>query len=208
MSKETEIRVCKNKKCQKVLPAGYKHKYCEACRNKHAETAKNVLKGLGAGAATVASVAIVVVNDFYSTNIFSVYPVAKHILSLDIDARLESGDVTLVSDLQKVTINGVEQNFYSFSTKYCSHHKPLEYPIYDSHVEKVLCYFRDRDGFAKFKTPELKDYEKFEGTLIDFRSFYGLDQYNLKEIDKYMWQLGKAYFPKNYGKKKKQEEQK
>ena len=65
-----------------------------------------------------------------------------------------------------------------------------------------MCYFRDRDGFAKFKTPELKDYEKFKGTLIDFRSFYGLDQYNLKEIDKYMWQLGKAYFPKNYGKKK------
>jgi len=30
----------------------------------------------------------------------------------------------------------------------------------------------------------------------------------LKEIDKYMWQLGKAYFPKNYGKKKMQEEQK
>ena len=27
MSKEAEIRVCKNKKCQKVLPAGYNHKY-------------------------------------------------------------------------------------------------------------------------------------------------------------------------------------
>ena len=43
---------------------------------------------------------VAALNDFYSTNIFSVYPVAKHILSLDIDARLESGDVTLVSDLQ------------------------------------------------------------------------------------------------------------
>lgn len=62
MSREAEIRVCKNKKCQKKLPAGYKHKYCEACRIKQAETAKNVLKGLGAGAATVASVAIVVVT--------------------------------------------------------------------------------------------------------------------------------------------------
>lgn len=58
MSKEAEIRICKNKECQKVLPVGYKHKYCEACRNKHAETAKNVLKG----AATVASVAVVVVT--------------------------------------------------------------------------------------------------------------------------------------------------
>lgn len=151
---------------------------------------------------------VAALNGFYSTDVFSVYPVAKHILSLDIDYHLESGDVTLVSDLQKVTINGVEKNFYSFSTKYCNHHKPLEYPIYDSYAEKVLCYFRNIDGFVKFKTSELKDYEKFKGTLIDFRSFYSLDQHNLKEIDKYMWQVGKVYFPNNYGKKKMQEDQK
>ena len=35
MKNESDVRVCKNKKCQKVLPAGYKHRYCEACRNKH-----------------------------------------------------------------------------------------------------------------------------------------------------------------------------
>lgn len=39
-------------------------------------------------------------NDFYSTNIFSIYPVAKHILSLNIDERLKAGDVTLVRDMQ------------------------------------------------------------------------------------------------------------
>ena len=66
----------------------------------------------------------------------------------------------------------------------------------------MLCYFRDCDGFASFKTPELKEYTKFKRTLIDFRAFYNLDQYNLKEIDKYMWQLGKKYFLKSYGKKK------
>ena len=60
MSNEAGIRICKNKKCQKVLPAGYKHKYCEACRNKHAETVKNVLKAIGAGTATVASAAVIV----------------------------------------------------------------------------------------------------------------------------------------------------
>lgn len=60
MSNEAEIRICKNKKCQKVLPGGYKHKYCEACRNKHAETVKNVLKAIGTGAATVASAAVIV----------------------------------------------------------------------------------------------------------------------------------------------------
>lgn len=144
---------------------------------------------------------VAALNDFYSTNIFSVYPVAKHILSLNIDDRLKSGDVSLVSDIQKVTINEVEKNFYSFATKYCSHHQPRDYPIYDSYVDKVLCHFRNRHKFTSFKNPELKDYKRFKGILIDFRSFYGLEKYNLKEIDRYMWQLGKEYFPKSYKKK-------
>ena len=49
---------------------------------------------------------------------------------------------------------------------------------------------------------ELKDYVRFKDILIDFRGFYDLDTYNLKQIDQYVWQLGKDYFPKNYGKKK------
>ena len=141
-------------------------------------------------------------NDFYSTNIFSVYPVAKHITSLAIDARLKAGDVTLVGDIQRVVINGSERKFYSFATKYCSHHNPLEYPIYDSYVEKVLKYYRDLDRFAKFSNDDLKDYIRFKGALVDFRRFYHLEQFNLKEIDKYIWQLGKIYFPKDFSKKK------
>lgn len=141
-------------------------------------------------------------NDFYSTNIFSIYPVAKHIFALDIDSRLKAGDVTLVRDIQYVTIGDTEKNFYSFASKYCSHHNPLDYPIYDSYVDEVLRYFRNRDNFADFQDGDLKDYVKFKGILIDFRAFYGLDKYNLKQIDQYVWQLGKDYFPKNYGKKK------
>lgn len=145
---------------------------------------------------------VAVLNDFYSTNIYSVYFVAKHILSLDIDARLKAGDVTLVSDIQRVTINGAKKNFYSFATKYCSHHNPFDYPIYDSYVDKVLCFYRNRDSFAEFYAEDLKDYVRFKGALIDFRAYYGLKEYNLKEIDKYIWQLGKEYFPKKFRKKK------
>ncbi len=141
---------------------------------------------------------VAALNDFYSTNIFSVYPVAKHIQSLDIDPRLKVGDTSVVKDIQKVTINNVEKNFYSFATKYCSHHKPLDFPIYDNYVEKVLCHFRDQDGFASFKTPDLKDYARFKEILITFRAFYGLEEYNLKQIDKYIWQLGKKYYLRNY----------
>lgn len=37
---------CKNKKCQKILPEGYKHTYCENCRNEQANTAKYIGEGL------------------------------------------------------------------------------------------------------------------------------------------------------------------
>ncbi|WP_314022036.1 hypothetical protein [Mogibacterium diversum] len=62
MSQNVETRVCKNKKCQKVLPAGYKNKYCEACKNKHVEKAKKTIKNIGTGAVTFASIALVVVK--------------------------------------------------------------------------------------------------------------------------------------------------
>lgn len=118
---------------------------------------------------------VATLNDFSNTNIFSVYPVAKHILSLGIDKRMTAGDITLAADIQKVMINGVVKNFYSFATKYCSHHNPMAYPIYDSYVEKVLYHFRNVDGFLGFANGDLKDYVSFKNILIQFRSFYGLE---------------------------------
>ena len=131
-----------------------------------------------------------------------VYPVAEHILSLNLDDRLKAGDMSLVGDIQKVVIDGAEKNFYSFATKYCSHHNPSDYPIYDSYVDKVLRYFRNQDGFSDFANEDLKDYIKFKRILTDFKKFYGLDQYSMKQLDRYIWQLGKEYFPKKYYKKK------
>ncbi len=137
-----------------------------------------------------------VINDFYSTNIFKVFPVAKKIMSLHIDDRLQRGDVSLVDDIKEVFISGKTKNFYSFATKYCSHHKPLDYPIYDSYVDEVIRYFRKRDHFASFKNDELKSFSRFKSILYDFRNYYHLDKYNLKELDKYIWQLDKEYFNK------------
>lgn len=139
-----------------------------------------------------------VLNDFYSTNIFKIYPVAKHILSLNIDERLKSGDPTLVDDIARINIGDKEKNFYSFASKYCSHHNQLEYPIYDSYVHKVLKYFRNVDNFCSFNEADLKVYPRYKNILIQFRKFYKLDKYNLKELDKFLWQFGKKYFPKNY----------
>lgn len=139
-----------------------------------------------------------VLNHFYSTNIFKMYPVAKHILSLNIDNRLTDGDPTLVEEIAKVTIGGKEKNFYSFASKYCSRHNPESFPIYDSYVVKVLKYYRDVDKFSKFTEADLKSYERFKKVLIEFKEQYHLNQFNLKELDMFLWQFGKKYFPNKY----------
>lgn len=141
---------------------------------------------------------VTTLNQFYSTNIFSIYPVAEHIKALDIDPRLKAGDESLVDDIRIVELNGKEKNFYSFASKYCSHHNPNAYPIYDSYVDEVLRYFRDTDSFIDFRTEELKNYKRFKEILMAFQDYYGLEKFSLKEIDKYLWQFGKEYFPKTY----------
>jgi hypothetical protein len=138
-------------------------------------------------------------NDFYSTNIFSPVSVAKHIVKLNIDNRLKIEDLGLVNEIAMVKMNGEKMiNFYSFATKYCSHHKPEIYPIYDSYVEKLLQYFKKTDKFYNFTKTDLKIYPNYRNILEKFQMFYGLEDFNLKEIDKYLWQAGKEYFPKKY----------
>lgn len=138
-------------------------------------------------------------NDFYSTNIFSVFPVAKHILELKIEARLAKGDVSLVDELQNVNIQGKNHKFYSFASKYCSHHNPKDFPIYDNYVAKILRHFRDVNKFIKRK--DLKTYKNFVETLDCFTKYYGLEGFSRKEIDRYLWLLGKHDFPKSNNKK-------
>lgn len=122
-------------------------------------------------------------NDFYSTNIFAIHSVAEHILSVkDLDKRLKSGDINLVSELEEVKIGDNKRYFYSFATKYCSHHNPIAFPIYDSYVEKVLVYFNKVDKFSSFKRKDLKDYRKFKGGLLDFQRYYKLERFNLKKL--------------------------
>ena len=140
-----------------------------------------------------------VLNDFYSTRIIDINPVAEKILGLDVDRRLDDGDLTLVDDMGTVKrADDKEVSVYSFASKYCSHHKPDLYPIYDSFVEKMLCFFQQRDEFHSFKRNELRQYPRFHEVMVAFREYYGLTKYSFKLVDKFLWLLGKDYFPKKY----------
>lgn len=133
-------------------------------------------------------------NDFYSTNIFDIHTLAQHILGLKIDKRLRDGDFSLVKDIANVEVNGKNHCFYSFATKYCSHHQPVTYAIYDSYVEKVLLSLNKRLSFGNFQKNQLKDYEVYIRAIRSFQQHFGLTGYSIKQLDQYLWQLGKWYF--------------
>ena len=137
-------------------------------------------------------------NDFYSTNIYDTYSVAKHILKCNIDSDLRNGSEALVNKIAPVKISGKTRNFYSFSSKYCSHHKPEAYPIYDSYVEKMLMHFKKKDKYEKFVKSDLKNYKRFVELIVLFQKYYGLSGFSLRDIDIYLWLAGKEHFPNRY----------
>lgn len=53
-----EIKKCKNKECQKIMPEGCKYKYCEACRSKRAENTKKGLEIAGGAILTALTIVL------------------------------------------------------------------------------------------------------------------------------------------------------
>lgn len=137
-------------------------------------------------------------NDFYSTNIFDTYSVAKHILKKSIDIRLHQNDHSLVNDIAMISISGKQKNFFSFASKFCSHHKPNNYPIFDSFVEKMLLHYKSVDRFNRFNKIDLKIYKNFIEIIKSFQNFYGLENFSLRQIDIFLWLAGKEWFPRKY----------
>lgn len=143
---------------------------------------------------------VATLNDFYSTHILNIFKVAEHIKNIEnLDDRLQKGDEKLVKEIAKVGLKkkgGKKIIFYSFATKFCSHHNDKDFAIYDRYVEKILMHFKELDDFSKnfTKKEDLKEYSNFKSILFDFRVYYKLEDCNLKKLDRYLWQLGRKYF--------------
>lgn len=139
------------------------------------------------------------INNLYSTNIYGTFKMAEHILSLDIDKKLNEGNLDVVNQILqghniRSSKTGKEIHFYSFATKYCNWHNKDAYAIYDSFVEKILIAYRNELGFPKFKNSGLKDYSHFVEIVKELRDKHSLTKYNFKEIDKFLWKYGKENF--------------
>lgn len=137
-------------------------------------------------------------NDFYSTNIYNVFSVAKVIKDMNFDNTFNSDEALpkRVDELNDKVYKATKRHIYSFASKFFSHHRPDIYPIYDSYVDKLLRYYRDEYQFFSFKDENLLEYEGFYEVYIRFKEYFGLTQFTAKDIDKFLWQVGKHHFPK------------
>lgn len=137
-------------------------------------------------------------NDFYSTNLYKVLDVAKCIKEMNLDERLNSPNALpeYVDILNEEVYKITNKHIYSFATKYFSHHKSDIYPIYDSYVHKLLSYYRDTYHFFDFKDKKLLTYVGFYEVYDRFKQYFDLTEFTAKEIDKFLWQVGKHHFPK------------
>ncbi|MDL0080259.1 hypothetical protein [Helicobacter zhangjianzhongii] len=103
--------------------------------------------------------------------------------------------------------------FYSFATKYCFHHNQNAFRIYDSFVREVLVLFNNgkSDTSNKFadipselvgtnffekklidtKLRKLENYDTFLQAIDRFAEFYGLENEKTRDLDHFLWILGK-----------------
>jgi hypothetical protein len=135
---------------------------------------------------------VVLLNGLYSTRVFAVVPMAKHIQSLAIDDDLLVGVPALVRRVATLTIRNRSRVHYSFATKYCSWHHPEQFPIYDAQVARSLGRYQHVHTFADpFAMAALRDYPTFKTVVLAFRHHFGLTECSLREIDKFLWVVGR-----------------
>ena len=58
-----ENRKCKNKKCSRPLPDGYKYKYCENCRNYKVKRIKDTGKAVAGVAILIGGTALTIITN-------------------------------------------------------------------------------------------------------------------------------------------------
>lgn len=108
------------------------------------------------------------------------------------ESKILSGNMDTVAALADRN----NRNCFVFATKYCSFVNPDEYPIYDSLVSNVLYYLHNRKPLLEGKLSfemirQNRDYKTFKDIVDMFKKQYGLENCSYREIDKFLWLVGK-----------------
>jgi hypothetical protein len=110
-----------------------------------------------------------------------------HILKLNIDDRLQRGDLSLVEDIANITANGKSYHFLHFASVYCNFHRPDIYPIYS---EQHFDFYREyiKANILKLDPDKLNNYAVFSTALDEFITRLGVKgKMNYLHIRKFGW---------------------
>lgn len=174
-------------------------KYLDRWRDQGNESTDAALRRLSNNVdAGEVSVKVSALNGLYATSIYGVVQMARHIVGLNIDERLSSGqaDSALIEQIAHLTQTGKVRRNYSFARKYCSFHRPDVYPIYDSLVVRVLNgLLKQVEVFDRCERGETwnGDYDVYCRSIAGFRHHFGLEQFSFRDIDKYLWMVAKEH---------------
>lgn len=110
-----------------------------------------------------------------------------HILTLNMDNRLNHGDLSLVEDIAHITAHGKPYYFLHFASVYCNFHKPDVFPIYsDQHIEFYKRYIKE--NHLPLDPEKINTYDVFSKALNDLTKRLGLTgKMNYLHLRKFGW---------------------
>jgi hypothetical protein len=145
---------------------------------------------------------VATINSLYNTFIpnIKIADMAKHIVNKNIDSKIDlPNNLQLVEEIaighnisNRIGIN--PSRFYSFATKYCNWHRQNIFPIYDRYTKIALISLRDDGYISKFNDNAVQNYEKLYKIIFELIEKCSLGEYNLKQIDKFLWIYGQEVF--------------
>lgn len=146
---------------------------------------------------------VILINSFYSTQIYSTERIARHILSNDVDIRLVRGDISLIDTIRHGhgilrKNSGKEIDFYSFATKYCALHEPAKFPIVDRLVVRLLPRLNTALQFTnRFRQHDLHEYAIFVSVIDALLVNTELAELKYKRLDQGLWIWAKYLFDRS-----------
>ncbi len=134
---------------------------------------------------------VIAISTLYHARVLDIdlQPLAKHIAEIEaLDARLLRGDLEVVDAIWNS--HGTQRHYPSFATKFCSWHNPKDYAIYDGNAWAALVAYGAEGGSFVFPERSFVKYATFLEIVRRFQKSYGLEDYSLKDIDKFLWRVG------------------
>lgn len=114
---------------------------------------------------------------------------AEHIAALQMDPALQQGRPEVVDAVARLSVHHRDY-FYSFASQYCNWHNPSAYPIYDLSMHNLLTFYWKKCQHTELLNDDLHDYPRFKDRVVEFRKQIGMEKYDYKELDKFVWIYG------------------